>query len=146
MQKKPGLAVLTALLFTTAANAAAPIVVHRDPGCGCCEKWAEQVRAEFRRRVTIVDDRSRAAFQRARGVPQQLSSCHTAVIDGLVFEGHVPIADMKRLLAQRPRGVSGLAVSGMPIGSPGMDVPGQRAQPYAVVAFGPSGQRVFARH
>lgn len=146
MKKRPGLAVLAALLFATAANAAAPIIVHRDPGCGCCEKWAEQVRAEFRRRVTIVDDRSRAAFQRARGIPQQLSSCHTAVIDGLVFEGHVPIADMKRLLAQRPRGVSGLAVSGMPIGSPGMEVPGQRAQPYVVVAFGPSGQRIFARH
>lgn len=146
MKKKPGLAVLAALIFATAANAAAPIVVHRDPGCGCCEKWAEQVRAEFRRRVTIVDDRSRAAFQRARGIPQQLSSCHTAVIDGLVFEGHVPIADMKRLLAQRPRGVSGLAVSGMPIGSPGMEVAGQRAQPYVVMAFGPSGQRIFARH
>src|SRR3546814_4862906 len=76
----------------------------------------------------MIDDRSRASFQRARGVPQQLSSCHTAVIDGLVFEGHVPIADMKRLLAQRPRGVAGLAVSGMPIGSPGMEVPGQRSE------------------
>src|SRR3546814_7410219 len=63
-------------------------------------KWAEQVRAQFQRPVTMIDDRSRASFQRARGVPQQLSSCHTAVIDGLVFEGHVPIADMKRLLAQ----------------------------------------------
>ncbi|ATE67560.1 metal-binding protein (plasmid) [Rhizorhabdus dicambivorans] len=133
------------MFIANAATAAAPILVHRDPGCGCCQKWTEQVRAQFRRPVTIVDDRSRAAFQRARGVPQQLSSCHTAVIDGLVFEGHVPIA-MKRLLAQRPRGVSGLAVSGMPIGSPGMEVTGQRAQPYVVVAFGPSGQRVFARH
>jgi len=144
--RKQSIAALTAMFIANAATAAAPILVHRDPGCGCCQKWTEQVRAQFRRPVTIVDDRSRAAFQRARGVPQQLSSCHTAVIDGLVFEGHVPIADMKRLLAQRPRGVSGLAVSGMPIGSPGMEVTGQRAQPYVVVAFGPSGQRVFARH
>ncbi|MBF7015732.1 DUF411 domain-containing protein [Novosphingobium sp. HR1a] len=134
------------MMMTTGAVAAAPILIHRDPGCGCCEKWAEQVRAQFGRSVRIVDDRSRTAFQRARGVPSPLSSCHTAVIDGLVFEGHVPVADMKRLLAQRPRGVSGLAVSGMPIGSPGMEVPGQRAQPYVVIAFGSSGQRIFARH
>ena len=144
--KKQMVAALAAMFLATAASAATPILVHRDPGCGCCGKWAEQVRAQFKRAVTIIDDRSRAEFQRARGVPQQLSSCHTAVIDGLVFEGHVPIADMKRLLAQRPRGVSGLAVSGMPIGSPGMEVPGQRAQPYVVIAFGASGQRVFARH
>ncbi|MDK2770405.1 MAG: DUF411 domain-containing protein [Sphingomonas sp.] len=140
------IAALAAMFVATAASAATPILVHRDPGCGCCEKWAEQVRTQFKRPVTIIDDRSRAAFQQARGVPQQLSSCHTAVVDGLVFEGHVPIADMRRLLAQRPRGVSGLAVSGMPIGSPGMEVPGQRAQPYVVIAFGPSGRRVFARH
>jgi hypothetical protein len=79
-------------------------------------------------------------------VPQRLSSCHTAVIDGLVFEGHVPLADMKRLLAQRPRGVAGLAVAGMPLGSPGMEMPGQRAQPYVVMSFGPAGERIFARH
>ena len=144
--KKQTIAALAAMFMATAASAATPILVHRDPGCGCCGKWAEQVRAQFQRPVTIIDDRSRATFQRARGVPQQLSSCHTAVIDGLVFEGHVPIADMKRLLAQRPRGVAGLAVSGMPIGSPGMEVPGQRGQPYTVVAFGPSGQHIFARH
>src|SRR3546814_17545150 len=88
------------MCMAPAASAATPILGHRDPGCGCCGKWAEQVRAQFQRPVTMIDDRSRASFQRARGVPQQLSSCHTAVIDGLVFEGHVPIADMKRLLAQ----------------------------------------------
>lgn len=144
--KKRWVAALAAMFMATTANAATPILMHRDPGCGCCGKWAEQVRAEFKRPVTIVDDRSRAAFQRVRGVPQRLSSCHTAVIDGLVFEGHVPLNDMKRLLAQRPRGVSGLAVAGMPLGSPGMEVPGRQAQPFVVVAFGPGGERVFARH
>src|SRR3546814_5584705 len=74
----------------------------------------------------MVDDQNRSALQRARGVPASLSSCHTALIDGMVFEGHVPMADMKRVLAQRPKGVSGLAVAGMPIGSPGMEVPGRR--------------------
>ncbi|RZL29351.1 MAG: hypothetical protein EOP64_01435 [Sphingomonas sp.] len=61
-------------------------------------------------------------------------------------EGHVPIADMKRVLAQHPKGVNGLAVPGMPVGSPGMEMPGMNAQPYEVIAFGPTGRKVFARH
>lgn len=125
---------------------AASVVMHRDPGCGCCEKWAAQVRRQFGRDVRIVDDAGRAAYARQLGVPPALSSCHTAVIDGMAFEGHVPLADMKRALAERPRGVSGLAVAGMPLGSPGMEVPGTRAQPFDTVAFGPAGQRVYVRH
>ena len=131
---------------SVASAAAVPIVVHRDAGCGCCEKWAAQVRQQFGRRVSIIDDQQRAAFQRAHGVPARLSSCHTAIVDGMVFEGHVPIADMKRVLAQRPRGVSGLAVTGMPVGSPGMEVPGQRGQSFNVIAFGRGREIVFARH
>ena len=144
--KKKALAAIFAMLLATAANAAGPILVHRDPGCGCCEQWAAQVRAQFGRRVTMIDDRARTVFQRARGVPAALASCHTAVVDGMVFEGHVPIADMKRVLAQRPKGVAGLAVAGMPIGSPGMEVPGRRGDSYVVSAFGPAGTRIFARH
>jgi len=140
------LAACLALGIPSLAMAAADIMVHRDPGCGCCEQWAAQVRQQFGRRVTLIDDGQRLAFQRAHGVPARLSSCHTAVIDGMVFEGHVPIADMKRVLAQRPRGVSGLAVTGMPVGSPGMEVPGQPAQPFNVIAFGAGGEAVFARH
>jgi hypothetical protein len=64
----------------------------------------------------------------------------------MAFEGHVPIADMKRVLAQHPKGVNGLAVPGMPVGSPGMEMPGMNAQPYEVIAFGPTGRKVFARH
>jgi hypothetical protein len=131
---------------SVASAAAVPIVVHRDPGCGCCAQWAAQVRKQFGRQVTIIDDRQRSSFQRIQGVPAGLSSCHTAILDGLVFEGHVPIGDMKRILAQKPRGVRGLAVAGMPMGSPGMEVPGQRAEVFNVIAFGPGGQRVFARH
>lgn len=128
------------------ALAANDIVVHRDPGCGCCEKWAQMVRAQFGRRVIIQDDTARAQLQRRAGVPFRLISCHTAIVDGLVFEGHVPIADMQRLLRTRPAGIKGLAVAGMPLGSDGMEVPGGHRQPYEVVAFGPSGTRVFARH
>lgn len=135
-----------ALGVPAAAMATQQIAVHRDPGCGCCEKWAAQLRAQFGRQVRLVDDRQRAALQKRLGVPADLASCHTAIIDGMAFEGHVPIADMKRVLAQRPRGVSGLAVAGMPLGSPGMEMPGVRGQAYEVIAFGSSGRRVFARH
>ncbi|NWK99056.1 metal-binding protein [Sphingobium lactosutens] len=134
------------MLLSAATSAATPIIVHRHPGCGCCEKWAKQVQAQLGRRVTIIDDQARAALQRARGVPATLGSCHTALIDGMVFEGHVPIADMRRVLAQRPKGVRGLAVAGMPLGSPGMDVPGQPKQSYIVTAFGTGGTRIYARH
>lgn len=137
---------LIAASISVASTAAAPIVVHRDPGCGCCAQWTAQVRKQFGRQVTMIDDRQRSSFQRTQGVPVGLSSCHTAIIDGMAFEGHVPIADMKRVLAQKPRGVRGLAVAGMPMGSPGMEVPGQRAEAYNVIAFGPGGQTVFARH
>lgn len=128
------------------AVAADTILVHRDPGCGCCGEWAKIVKAQFGRAVRIVDAANRPAMMKARGVPADLASCHTAIIDGMTFEGHVSIADMKRALAQRPKGVSGLAVAGMPLGSPGMEVPGRPAQSYAVIAFGPNGRRVFAQH
>lgn len=139
-------AVLAIAAVPAVATAASQIVMHRDPGCGCCSQWAAQVRKQFGRSVTIVDDANRAAFQKRLGVPADLSSCHTAIVDGLAFEGHVPIADMKRLLAARPKGIKGLAVPGMPIGSPGMEVAGTKAQPYSVMAFGPAGARLFARH
>jgi hypothetical protein len=135
-----------ALALPAAGLAAGPAIVHRDVGCGCCEKWAAQVRTQFGRAVRIVDDADRAALMRSRGVPADLASCHTAIIDGMTFEGHVPIADMKRALAARPKGVMGLAVAGMPMGSPGMEVPGMKGQPYEVIAFGPAGRRIFARH
>lgn len=140
------LAFALALGTPAVAMAAGPIVVHRDPGCGCCEEWARQAKAGFDRDVRMIDDPNRAALKARLGVPAALASCHTAIIDGMAFEGHVPIADMKRALAARPTGVKGLAVAGMPIGSPGMEVAGVKPQRYAVVAFGKGGQRTFARH
>jgi hypothetical protein len=140
------IAAAIAFAVPAAAMAADPVLMHRDPGCPCCEKWAQQVKAQFGRAVRIVDDAKRPAFMKQRGVPADLASCHTAIIDGMTFEGHVPIADMKRALATRPKGVSGLAVAGMPMGSPGMEMPGMKADHFEVVAFGPGGRRVFARH
>ena len=133
-------------LFSTPALAAGDILMHRDPGCGCCEQWAARVRQTFGRNVRIVDDANRTAFQRQVGLPANLVSCHTAIVDGIAFEGHVPIADMRRVLASRPKGVRGLAVAGMPVGSPGMEVPGVRAQRYNVIAFGAARTSVYAQH
>ena len=138
--------VLALALFSTPALAAGDILMHRDPGCGCCEQWAARVRQAFGRNVRIVDDANRTAFQRQVGLPANLVSCHTAIVDGIVFEGHVPIADMRRVLASSPKGVRGLAVAGMPVGSPGMEVPGVRAQRYNVIAFGAARTSVYAQH
>lgn len=141
-----GIAAAILMTIPAVASATADIAMHRDPGCGCCEKWAVQVRQQFGRKVRIIDDANRPTFQRHVGVPARLASCHTAIIDGMAFEGHVPIGDMKRVLAQHPNGVRGLAVAGMPMGSPGMEVAGVKPQPYDVIAFGPTGQRVYAHH
>jgi hypothetical protein len=141
-------ATIAALLMTipTIASAATDIIMHRDPGCSCCEKWAAQVRQQFGRRVQIIDDANRDAFQRRVGVPAALKSCHTAIIDGMAVEGHVPIADIKRAIAQHPKGIAGLAVAGMPMGSPGMEIAGIKSQSFDVIAFGSAGSRVFTHH
>jgi hypothetical protein len=137
---------LALALVAAPAMAAGDIVMHRDPGCGCCEEWAAQVAKEFGQAVKIVNDANRAGLHKRLGMQPALASCHTAIIAGMAFEGHVPIADMKRALAERPAGVTGLAVPGMPIGSLGMEVPGRVADKYTVVAFGPGKASVFAQH
>ena len=134
------------IIATVPTMAAADIVMHRDPSCGCCEAWAAQVAKAFGESVRIVDAPDRAGLHKRLGMKPALASCHTALIEGIAFEGHVPIADMKRVLATRPAGVTGLAVPGMPIGSPGMEVPGRGADTFNVVAFGPGKAAVFARH
>jgi len=137
---------LALALVATPALAASEAVMHRDPGCGCCEKWAAQVRKAFGRSVKVIDDANRPALQRRVGLPAHLASCHTALIDGMAFEGHVPVAGMKRGLAAKPKGVCGLAVAGMPLGSPGMEAAGYSADHYNVIAFGSGKSSIFARH
>jgi hypothetical protein len=121
-----------------------PVAVSKDPSCGCCEAWVEHLRGQgFPVNVTETAEMSRV---KARlGVPQALASCHTAEVGGYVIEGHVPAAEIKRLLAERPAG-RGLAVPGMPVGSPGMEVEGTEPDTYEVVLFGANGQRTFARY
>lgn len=129
---------------TAAAQISATIKVHRDPNCGCCGAWVDHLRAAgFTAEVIETPAINRVKSE--LGVPQSLASCHTAEIDGYVVEGHVPAAAIRRLLAERPEG-KGLAVPGMPIGSPGMEVEGSQPETYSVILFGPSGQRTFARY
>jgi hypothetical protein len=97
--------------------------------------------------VTAKDLESSEAKQVLSQVPPQLQGCHTAIVDGYIVEGHVPVKEINRLLAERPAGIVGLAVPGMPVGSPGMEVPGQPAQPYDVLAFDKAGgTEVYARY
>lgn len=96
--------------------------------------------------VKSVEAGDLAAVKREQQVPPELQSCHTAIVDGYIVEGHVPAADVKRLLAERPA-VRGLAVPGMPIGSPGMEIEGMVDEAYEVIAFDAVGeQEIFARY
>ncbi len=120
--------------------------VSRDVGCGCCAVWTEQMAATGRFRTTLVNAPDMAALKQALGVPADLASCHTATVEGFVIEGHVPARDIERLLQQRPAGVRGLAVAGMPLGSPGMETPNGARDAFDVIAFGDGERRVFARY
>lgn len=118
--------------------------VWRDPTCGCCGAWVAHMRAEgFRVEDSVVP--SVAPIRRALGIPADLLSCHAGLVGGVALEGHVPAAAVKRVLADRPTGVSGLAVPGMPIGSPGMEVPGQPDEAFDVIAFGGGPHRPYMR-
>ncbi|MEY1661008.1 DUF411 domain-containing protein [Isoalcanivorax beigongshangi] len=109
------------------------IQLYKDPSCGCCEGWADHMRAAgYRVNTEIVADMGRV--KRHYGVPAHGQSCHTALVDGYVLEGHVPAHAVNQLLAEQPP-VQGLTVPGMPIGSPGMEVPGRADDLYAVVPF-----------
>ena len=122
-----------------------PIMVHKDASCGCCEHWVTHLRANGFQ-PTVRDEKSMETVKQTLGVPAALQSCHTAVVGGYLVEGHVPAADIRRMLATRPK-IVGLAVPGMVTGSPGMEMPGRAAEKYDVLAFDAAGKtRVFAKH
>lgn len=123
---------------------ASSLTVYKTPSCGCCNAWVEHVKASgFDVRTIEVADTAPVAAQYA--VPRALRSCHTAVVEGYAIEGHVPAREIRRLLEERPD-IAGLAVPGMPIGSPGMEM-GNRRDSYQVIAFNQNGQgRVFANY
>jgi hypothetical protein len=126
------------------AQARIPLIVYKDPNCGCCQAWiAHMIANGFTPAVTST--REMDAVKHARRVPEALASCHTALVGGYVVEGHVPAADVKKLLAQKPQGIIGLTIPGMPQSAPGMDT--KPFQPFTVLTFDARGQTtVFATH
>lgn len=134
-----------ALLALTVASASAgplpEVVMHKDPNCGCCGKWAEHLEANGFRVKTVME-RDMQSVKSRFGVPERLASCHTAKVGDYIIEGHVPASTIKRLLREKTA-VRGLAAPGMPLASPGMDVPGNR-DPFDVIAFDRAGKtRVY---
>ena len=133
---------LLELAACSSAAQATEYTMLRDPGCGCCEEWAGHMTTGLNARVATADCTDAASSGPIAAVPQALRSCHTMIVDGYVIEGHVPAAAIARLLREPPVDVTGLAVAGMPAGSPGMEM-GGRIEAYDVIAFGPEGSRVF---
>ena len=138
------LLVACALLALGSAAHAATMTVYKSASCGCCAKWIEHVQKHgFTVKVINVDDIM--AVKAKAGIPDQMASCHTTKVGGYVVEGHVPAADIKRLLASKPKAV-GIAVPGMPMGAPGMEHGGHR-QPFQTLLLKADGSTsVFASH
>lgn len=131
-----------AVASTISGKEAPLIVLHKNPTCACCGEWADHMRANGFR-VEVKDAADLNQIKRELKVPLDLSSCHTAVIDGYALEGHVPADAVRKLLDERPK-IIGLAVAGMPAGVPGM--PGEDLGSYDVVAFEKNGStQVYAR-
>ena len=128
---------------TAAGTTATPVEIWKDPSCGCCHDWIEHMQSHGF--SFTVHDTGNNAVRAQLGLPQKLGSCHTALVGGYLIEGHVPASDVRALLKQKPKAL-GLAVPGMPVGSPGMDgaVYGNRRDPYDVLLVARDGStRIF---
>lgn len=140
--------IATTVLITApsmaASSKASEITVYRDPSCSCCGGWIAHLAAQgFQPKEITISNID--TFKQQHGVPNDLASCHTAVIQGYLIEGHVPAEEIKRLLAQHPK-VAGITVPGMPIGTPGME-DGDRREPFTVFSFDTQGNaRAFNRY
>ena len=141
------ISIAIALFFITisaAASGGLDITVYRDPSCSCCAGWIDYLAAQgFHPKTVITEDME--ALKHQQGVPSELVSCHTALINGYVIEGHVPADDIKRLLAEHPQ-LKGIAAPGMPIGTPGMES-GDVHESFTVLSFDQQGDiKVFKQH
>ena len=128
------------------ASAASAVVVYKSPTCGCCSNWIAHLKANgFQVEAHDVGDAELRAVGKSAGLADNLASCHTAKVGGYIVEGHVPAADIQRLLKEKPA-IAGIAAPGMPMGSPGMEQ-GGRKEAYDVIAFTKDGKTtVFAKH
>lgn len=121
------------------------ITVYRSPTCGCCGVWLEHAQ-KHGFKVKDVKTEEMETLKQKYNVPPELASCHTTIVDGYVMEGHIPVDDIKRFLTEKPENFTGLAVPGMPLGSPGMEA-GDMKQPFQVLAFNKEGKvEVFQEH
>lgn len=146
MKRRSFLGMLAAAaLAPIAAAASAPLItVYKTPSCGCCHDWISHLQKNgFEVLAHDVPDTS--PYRSKLGVPKELASCHTGVIDGYALEGHVPAEDIKRLLAEKPK-ARGLSVPGMVVGSPGMETDGTRRDAFDVVLFDDAGSRKVYKH
>jgi hypothetical protein len=132
-------------LLGQAAGSPTAITVYKSASCGCCTKWVDHLRASGFA-PAVHDEADMDAIKDEMGVPKGVRSCHTALVDRYLVEGHVPAADIRRLLKERPA-VAGLAVPGMPKSTPGMAMPGDAPEPYEVLAFARDGKTTsYAKH
>lgn len=132
-----GLVILSTIFWPLIKSAGGPkVVVYKSPTCGCCGKWASHLQSDGFN-VTQIGTHNLKTVKINQGIPQRLASCHTAIIDGYSVEGHVPVKAIRRMLEEKPP-IKGIAVPGMPIGSPGMEQ-GERKEPYDVLAIHPDG-------
>lgn len=140
------LALMFLLGVAFSASAAGPhVIVHKDPYCGCCNAWIEHLR-EAGFQVEARNESDMGVVKARAGVPRGKRSCHTAMVGGYFIEGHVPAGDVKRLLQEKPE-ARGLVLPGMPMGSPGMEMPDGRTQPYTVELVANDGStRPYAQH
>lgn len=126
-------------VWTAAQSSAKPqMTVYKSSTCGCCEKWVEHMRANgFEVKAIDVDDIDKV--KKERGVPDAAASCHTATVNGYLVEGHVPADAVKKMLQEKPA-IAGIAAPGMPMGSPGMEMPNGQKEPYTIVSFDKTGK------
>lgn len=148
------MAIATVIVLTTGSAEAAStpeviseavpeIVVYRDPSCSCCGGWMEHLETQGFE-ATNMPTSDVDALKQQYGIPDDLTSCHTAIVDGYVVEGHVPAEEIKRLLAERPN-IVGIAVPGMPVGTPGMES-GDERESFTVFSFDEQGNTEVFNH
>jgi len=142
VSRRSALGIVAAAVIAPTVSEADPtpvIRVHKDPSCGCCSSWVRHLEA-VGFNVTVREERNLQDVRKRLGVPADLVACHTAEAGGYVIEGHVPAPAIQRLLKERPI-ATGVAVPGMPMGSPGME--GGTPERYTVILFGPDGRRAY---
>ena len=133
-----------ALAHPSVAQTAIHIAVTKGPGCECCEAWAKHLRANGYV-VSVAESDDLEGVKSRLGIPEDLRTCHTGQTGEHLLEGHVPAVAVAYLLREKPEGMIGLAVPGMPVGSPGMEVRGAKLDEYPVILFGPAGRRTWGR-